>query len=146
MAKAAACPYAIVVECPTIQCEATGLESGAVYDITAVAVVAGEEMSVANVVELTMPQLGAPMLTVEGTGSRSGRAVANPANMTYDWVRAHALLAKGAGALHSFCVGRRRLAVRAYRGLRTPQGQPEFTHAGPCGHPCCCSTDSVTRR
>ena len=80
------CPR--VVECPTVQCEATGLVEGGQYSVTAEAVVDGKKRPVANSVPLSMPQLGAPTLvTAVDLGSTTGTALASPPDgVTYSMV------------------------------------------------------------
>ena len=80
------CPK--VVECPTIQCDVTGLVEGGQYSVTAEAVVGGKKRPVANSVPLAMPQPGAPtLITAIDTGSTTGTALASPPDgVTYSMV------------------------------------------------------------
>lgn len=73
------CSNPIIVECPTIRCEVPNLSPGAMYTVTAAAVVDGQTTPVANVVPLAMPEPGAPaLIEAVDVSSTSGRATAAP--------------------------------------------------------------------
>lgn len=65
--------------CTTTTCPIVGLVPGAVYTVSAVAVIGGSEVSASNTLPLVMPDAGAiTLVRAADTGSTTGEAAAVP--------------------------------------------------------------------